>query len=463
MSSEKAAPAILICNPDSKTSSEISKCLKENNYSTVQVHNGIEAQIKMSKQKFHTVILDMDTQKHTAFEVIRYIKFNSPSSRIIFTYENQKLMDELNSDNDFAFKLGIHFVMKRPLDFKALLNNIESNNLAQSWKNVKKIADVVNETEKSIQDEEFTRIAINQYAHSELAIFDLYLRIGQNRYLKILYKGCSFDNNKIEEYQKKKVEFLYFKTKDRGIYINFVNNLIEKYLDQGKINKRELLNLNKGLVEKYVEEIFFKGLNPELYEEGKKLAENLYRTIKASKSLGRYLDQFEEEEKNGTSYIFVTSIFAGAITHQLEWAGPVAHKYVIEGSLLHDIGKIKLSEDVRYTKLESMTPEQFKEYKEHPLWGMQMLAESSFISEQVRQITYQHHEWVNGEGFPNGLFGLRIFPLAKIVSLAGDFSEFIHEKKVSPLVAIKEFIADRETIFRYDSSCIKSLITSFIY
>lgn len=223
----------------------------------------------------------MDTQKHTAFEVIRYIKFNSPSSRIIFTYENQKLMDELNSDNDFAFKLGIHFVMKRPLDFKALLNNIESNNLAQSWKNVKKIADVVNETEKSIQDEEFTRIAINQYAHSELAIFDLYLRIGQNRYLKILYKGCSFDNNKIEEYQKKKVEFLYFKTKDRGIYINFVNNLIEKYLDQGKINKRELLNLNKGLVEKYVEEIFFKGLNPELYEEGKKLAENLYRTIKA--------------------------------------------------------------------------------------------------------------------------------------------------------------------------------------
>jgi HD-GYP domain-containing protein (c-di-GMP phosphodiesterase class II) len=90
-----------------------------------------------------------------------------------------------------------------------------------------------------------------------------------------------------------------------------------------------------------------------------------------------------------------------------------------------------------------------------------MLTESPVINEQVRQIIYQHHEHVTGTGYPNGLTGLKIYPLAKIVCFAEAFAETMAETKLSPRDTIKLLLQQRHVILQYDATVVRALVKGF--
>ncbi len=110
----------------------------------------------------------------------------------------------------------------------------------------------------------------------------------------------------------------------------------------------------------------------------------------------------------------------------------------------------------------TMSESDLAKYREHCRLGADMLGAVSDINQQVIQIVFQHHERINGSGYPNGLNGLRIYPLAKVVALADDFADLLVQKNISPLEGIKLFLQDRERLIAFDPAIIKALVNSFI-
>jgi HD-GYP domain-containing protein (c-di-GMP phosphodiesterase class II) len=72
------------------------------------------------------------------------------------------------------------------------------------------------------------------------------------------------------------------------------------------------------------------------------------------------------------------------------------------GGLLHDIGKMRVPEHI-LNKPGKYTPEEFAVMKRHPENGLNILRNSLQISDFSKTVIIEHHERVNGKGYPKGL------------------------------------------------------------
>jgi putative nucleotidyltransferase with HDIG domain len=89
------------------------------------------------------------------------------------------------------------------------------------------------------------------------------------------------------------------------------------------------------------------------------------------------------------------------------------------GALLHDIGKIGIP-DAILRKPGKLSPKEWVIMKTHPVIGYRVLHKIKFL-EEVSKIVLHHHEWFNGDGYPDGLvgedipLGSRIFAVADAI------------------------------------------------
>jgi putative nucleotidyltransferase with HDIG domain len=81
--------------------------------------------------------------------------------------------------------------------------------------------------------------------------------------------------------------------------------------------------------------------------------------------------------------------------------------------LLHDIGKMAVSEDI-LRKPGKLTDAEFTSIKEHPAAGHKILLEAKGISEIALDVCLHHHEKTDGSGYPHGLTGDEISLFAKM-------------------------------------------------
>lgn len=94
-------------------------------------------------------------------------------------------------------------------------------------------------------------------------------------------------------------------------------------------------------------------------------------------------------------------------------------KLLKEAALLHDIGKISLPSHI-LNKPGELTSEEYEIVKTHPNRGEWMINGIPCL-ENIGEIIRQHHERVDGTGYPDGLIGENINLLSRIITLADSF------------------------------------------
>jgi len=95
-------------------------------------------------------------------------------------------------------------------------------------------------------------------------------------------------------------------------------------------------------------------------------------------------------------------------------------------ALLHDIGKIGISEQI-LQKPSRLTPEEYAHIKQHPRIGADMIREVKFLT-KVAPIIHAHHEWFDGSGYPHNLAGDEIPIQARIVAALDAFDAMTSER-----------------------------------
>lgn len=87
------------------------------------------------------------------------------------------------------------------------------------------------------------------------------------------------------------------------------------------------------------------------------------------------------------------------------------------GAILHDVGKL-LIDPIILHKEGKLTEEEFKQVKKHPEFSYSILQKCDSLSEDSRLIAYQHHERMNGTGYPKRLKGYQISAFGRIAAIA---------------------------------------------
>ncbi len=109
------------------------------------------------------------------------------------------------------------------------------------------------------------------------------------------------------------------------------------------------------------------------------------------------------------------------------------------GAVLHDVGKIKIEDEI-LNKPGSLTEEEYDKIKNHTWFGYNVLRDYEEISIISAHVALQHHERFNGDGYPRGLKGNKIHEFAQIVSIADVYDALtanrVYKKAAPPHKAI---------------------------
>jgi putative two-component system response regulator len=117
-----------------------------------------------------------------------------------------------------------------------------------------------------------------------------------------------------------------------------------------------------------------------------------------------------------------------------------ALKGLVFGALLHDIGKIGVS-DAILTKAGPLSRQEWAEMRLHPLIG-ERICEPLATASEFAAIVRHHHERWDGDGYPDGLRAESIPIGARIVGLVDAYDAIIHDRPYRPARTVDEAIAE---------------------
>jgi putative nucleotidyltransferase with HDIG domain len=177
-------------------------------------------------------------------------------------------------------------------------------------------------------------------------------------------------------------------------------------------------------------------------------------------SVGRFV-QFLEEEAGGAGALLKLKNSDHSITHHsvnvatlsasmiqgTEAAKTAPVHLMATGCLLHDIenfynGTLDIARPVA-----TMTPEEQKVYRNHPLAGAHRFQGAPFVDQLVLQIVAQHEEHGDGSGFPKGLRDTEMDPLVLVVAAANAYDRLVSFEGKAPKDALKELLIEKLGIY----------------
>lgn len=113
-----------------------------------------------------------------------------------------------------------------------------------------------------------------------------------------------------------------------------------------------------------------------------------------------------------------TAIFSVFLANKLEY-NELQIMEIALSALLHDIGKIRLNGET--TDVSKMTKDEESAYRKHPLIGHRLIKTELKLSENIARVALQHHERMDGTGWPYGISSTMISEYAQIIAVCNHF------------------------------------------
>ena len=108
------------------------------------------------------------------------------------------------------------------------------------------------------------------------------------------------------------------------------------------------------------------------------------------------------------------------------------------GALLHDIGKIRIQQDI-LNKPGGLTPKEWSIMRQHPAHGRSILSQIPSLV-FAREIVYQHHERWNGSGYPKGLKEEAILLESRIFGVVDSYDAMISRRSYNIVKSHEEAV-----------------------
>ncbi|MBW1810146.1 MAG: GAF domain-containing protein, partial [Deltaproteobacteria bacterium] len=126
--------------------------------------------------------------------------------------------------------------------------------------------------------------------------------------------------------------------------------------------------------------------------------------------------------------------------------------------LLHDIGKIGISDTILHKKLR-LTDDEWDVIRNHPLFGDSILGPLKFLND-AQEIVLRHHERYDGSGYPGQLVGEEIPLEARIIAVADAYdamtSDRPYRKAMESQLAISEI--KQASGIQFDSAVVEAFV-----
>ncbi len=207
--------------------------------------------------------------------------------------------------------------------------------------------------------------------------------------------------------------------------------ILEKNLriEQAKEQRRQLQKTEKAFAQSMVQvrNVMAKiaGRPLQAIEEASELVNRIADSIISADALVLHLiAQVGKEQENIYYHVLNVSVLSMMLAKNLGHSDEEI-KIVGLGALFHDIGKLKIPSQI-LRKTEPLSAPEANLLKLHTRYGVELLKLTETFSPQALEIVLQHHEFLDGSGYPSGLTADAIDPLAQLVAVVNEFDNLCH-------------------------------------
>ncbi|OJS98975.1 HD-GYP domain-containing protein [Marinobacter nauticus] len=175
-----------------------------------------------------------------------------------------------------------------------------------------------------------------------------------------------------------------------------------------------------------------------IHQLADELQNSVLRNANALSCLGRIREKDNYLLEHSVNLSVLMSLF-GNYRHL---PADVLHQTVV-GALLHDLGKILTPDDILH-KPGRLTAEEFEVMKLHARHSRDILASTEGIGEIAVITAAQHHEKLDGSGYPEGLKGEEITEYGRMVAITDVYdaitSDRVYHKGMTPSQGLKKLL-----------------------
>lgn len=200
-------------------------------------------------------------------------------------------------------------------------------------------------------------------------------------------------------------------------------------IEQAKAHRRDLQRTEKAFaqsllqVKSLMSKINSRPLNA--IDEAGSLISAMADILLGADSLVLHLISGAAKEQEGLYYHSLNVATLSMMLAKNLNLAPAQVKTVGIGALFHDIGKIKIPSQILRKTTALTTPEQ-NLLKMHTKYGVELVGLTDNFPLEAWPIVEQHHEYIDGSGYPKALKEPQIDALAKIVAVVNAFDNLCH-------------------------------------
>jgi HD-GYP domain-containing protein (c-di-GMP phosphodiesterase class II) len=128
------------------------------------------------------------------------------------------------------------------------------------------------------------------------------------------------------------------------------------------------------------------------------------------------------------------------------------------GAMVHDVGKLSVPDSI-LQKPGSLDDDEFEVIKQHPQWGLELLEELGGFSPLVHGLVLDHHERLDGSGYPRGLGAEDLNLETRVLSACDVFDALISKRVYREAWTVEDALdlLRRESGTAFDLRCVAAI------
>jgi PAS domain S-box-containing protein len=464
----KAKPVILVVDDQPQSLELLEAYLVPQGYEIVKAANGEEALVKLAGDQIDLILLDVMMPGMDGFEVIRRVRQDNTHRLlpIILVTALQGPKERVK-----GIEAGCDDFISKPFDEMELLARVQSLLKVKAYNDLMSNYQKELESEVAGRTEELNHAFLFQQRLIDALPVPIFYKDSEGRYL-----GC---NSSFEKFFGQKRE----QTIGKSIYELFPKEIADKYHEK---NLALLQNPGLQIYESSIKDtsgvvhkvIFHQATFPNMdgsvggligaildITERKQAEEDLQRTLESlRRAFGTVIQVMvstvESRDPYTAGHQIRSADLARAIATEMGLPQEKMNGIRMAASI-HDIGKLSIPAEI-LSKPTKLTNIEFSLIKEHSRSGYEMLkdVESPW---PLAQIVYQHHERMDGSGYPRNLKGDDILMEARIMAVADVVESMASHRPYRPALGIEaaldEIEKNRGTL--YDNAVVDACLRLF--
>ena len=292
---------------------------------------------------------------------------------------------------------------------------------------------ILTKKRSTTQNPAFLPIQIDSLRIDKILYFDLFIHTGREL---ILYRAKSlpFTEQSLAKLVQNAISTIYITYESREAYQQYIEEHLPEILADPKVEEIKKATILYDTSKALVKEILSNPTYSENIRRGQDLVETTINYILKGRDAFLNLMRITSFDYYTFTHSVNVCTFSISLARQIGITDSQALATLGTGALLHDVGKSKVPERI-LNKRTSLNRSEFEIMKKHPDWGGEILRETDVITEEAYYPVLQHHERLDGTGYPGGVDERDLHPFSKIVAVADVFDALTTERVYQPAIA----------------------------